>query len=218
MPEKGPYQRERNGLRRPAASKQISASSGLPRKASKRPFMISPSASLGFRSNALPRCCSALSYSRRWSTWSIVFAVAAALQGVKFDRVLCLDECPVQDLGRCGGETTLCHLDECTIRMRHGIPGIESNRLLEHLKGLLIGSFRIAPKVGNTAQQAVVGSQAGCRPSQRLLEPCILNSPDQRRHDGLRDFVLHREDVIQTAIVALGPKYARRSPPRSAAR
>ena len=73
------------------------------------------------------------------------YSVAAALQGVEFERVLCLGERRVQHLGRCGGVTVLCHLHECTIRMRHGIPGIEGNRLLEHLEGLLIG-ISVSPR------------------------------------------------------------------------
>ena len=83
---------------------------------------------------------------------------------------------------------------------------VERNRSLEHLQGLPIGALRVGAKKSQAPQQAVVGSQAVCWPRHRLLEPCLLNSSNQRRDDGLGDFLLHREDVVEAAIIAFRPE------------
>src|SRR5262245_2508811 len=119
--------------------------------------------------------------------------------------MVCLRERRVQYLGRCGGVTTQCHFDDCTIGMRQGVSRIEVDCLLEHFERLLIGGVCIAPKVGYPSQQAVVGSQTVSWPSERLPKPRILYSPYQRGHDCLRHFVLHCEDVIKASVVAFCP-------------
>src|SRR5262245_10140187 len=86
------------------------------------------------------------------------------------------------------------------------IAWVERDRPLKHFESLLIRVLCVASKVGQSAQEAIVRSEAGRWLSERLLKPRILNSPGQGRHDRLRNVILHLEDVVETAVVAFSPK------------
>ena len=109
------------------------------------------------------------------------------------------------DLRRSRAVAVECDPGEREVGMGQSVARIACESLLEEGTGLLIVVFRIAPEMHDAAQEEVVGGEADRRLAQRLPEFCVLDPPDERRHDRRRDLVLNLEYLCQLAIVALRP-------------
>ena len=91
-------------------------------------------------------------------------------------------------------------------RVRLGILRVQGNGFLKHLPCLGIGLFREAAIILHPAQEGVIGLQV-----VRVFAhdvPLLLQRELQlqRRHDLLHDLILQRKDVLQRAVIALGPQ------------
>ena len=86
------------------------------------------------------------------------YSVAAAFLRIEFERVPSLCERNVENFLWRSGVAMHHHRNVGSVRVRDGIPGIEGNSLLEHFKGQLVGAIRVAAKVSQATQQAIVGS------------------------------------------------------------
>ena len=84
--------------------------------------------------------------------------------------------------------------------------GVERDRVLEHLQRELQVLARDPPRVALAAQVEVVGLQVLGRLRRERLLLLRRERDAQRLGDLARDLVLHLEDVLHLAVVALGPE------------
>ena len=90
--------------------------------------------------------------------------------------------------------------------MRRGIARVERDRPVEHL------ARRERVRLGGAAVQIaapeaqIVGVEARRRPSPDLAHPLVVQLAGEARGDAVRQFLLHREQVVERPVEALGPE------------
>src|SRR5713226_8682078 len=93
-------------------------------------------------------------------------------------------------------------------RVRFGILRVQLDSLLPHFPRFRIILSREHPEVLPPAQIVAIGFEVVGAP--KPLEPCLVPQNQLRAYGGYDspyELVLHREDVVQRAVVALGPQF-----------
>ena len=105
--------------------------------------------------------------------------MAAALLRVEIDRLRGHSKRPVYHRWARGGVTIDRHAHPRQVRLCQRVLRVKGDCPLQHGGGLLITVVRMAPVMRQTSEETVVGLHAFGRLPKGLLEPCVLNPPEE---------------------------------------